>query len=297
LIRRQRESQPATAVLDAEPQAQAIEPEAPPQAKTSIIVVSHNRIAMLRRCLASVESAQDRDVSELIVVDNGSTDGSAQLEDEFSTAQFIRIPRNFGLTKALNLGIRAAKGEYLLLLHEDTELAHEAIRKLVTTLDLETGAGAVCPLLVSPDGAPVPQFDSLPPSGKWQPADVDADVVEVEYPRGAALMVRPFFLGPMKKIDERYGQFGSDAEIAFQIARAGRKILLATQARVVHHGGSPSPARAADFHLGRAAFVGKYKGVMAWFGVVAGAALSALVGFRFGELVKILSGSKIDGKS
>jgi GT2 family glycosyltransferase len=297
LIRRPRESQPATAVLDAEPMPQSIEPEAAPPIKTSIIVVSHNRIQQLRRCLQAIEGAQDRDVSEVIVVDNGSTDGSAQLENEFGTAQFIRIPRNFGLTKALNLGIRAAKGEYIFLLHEDTEVARDAIRQLVTALDLESGAGAVCPLLVSEAGEPGPQFDVLPPSGKWKPAEAATELIEVEYPRGAALMVRPFFLGPMKKIDERYGQFGSDAEIAFQIARAGKKILLAPQARVVHHGGDASPERAADFQLGRAAFIGKYKGFLAWLRAVASAALLALAGLRFKELIRILSGAKIDGKS
>jgi GT2 family glycosyltransferase len=297
LIRRQRVSQPAAAVLDLEPQPEQVQPEAPKPPKTTAIVVSHNRIELLRRCLESIERAQDRDVTELIVVDNGSTDGSAQLEPEYPNSQFIRIPRNFGLTKALNLGMRAAKGEYLFLLHEDTELAPDVIRKLVTALDLEIDAGAVCPLLTGPDGTPAPQLDTLPPTGKWKAADPSADLLDVEYARGAAIMVRPFFFGPMRKIDERYGQFGSDAEIAFQIGRAGKKILLVPAARAVHLGGAGSPERAADFQLGRAGFIGKYKGFPAWLAAVSGAALGALAGFRLKEMMNILSGAKIDGKS
>jgi GT2 family glycosyltransferase len=297
LIRRQREQQPASAVLDFEPQPEPLEPETPQPKKVSIVVVSHNRAGLLRRCLESIERSQDRDVSELIVVDNGSTDGSPQVEEDFPNSQFIRIPRNFGLTKALNLGIRAASGEYLFLLHEDTEVAPDAMRKLIATLDLESDAAAACPLLTASDGAPAPQLDRLPPSGDWRPAEGHEELLDVEYPRGAALMVRPFFLGPMKKIDERYGQFGADAEIAFQIGRAGKKILLVRAARVVHHGGSSTPQRAADFQLGRAAFLGKYKGVTAWFAAVAGAALSSLARLRLREFAAILSGSKIDGRS
>lgn len=262
-----------------------------------MIVVSHNRKPMLRRCLETLEAAQDRDVTEIIVVDNGSSDGSAQLEAEFPAALFIRIPRNFGLTKALNLGMRASHGEYLFLLHEDTEIASDVIRKLVQVLDLEVDAGGVCPLLVTPDGSPAPQLDTLPPTSNWKPAEVAGEPFEVEYPRGAALMVKPFYLGPMKRIDERYGQFGSDAEIALLLGRAGKRILLHPQARVIHHGGVSDADRAADFHLGRAAFLGKYKGFFAWLAAVAGAAFSALLGFRLGEFMSILSGKKIDGKS
>jgi GT2 family glycosyltransferase len=297
LIRRQREQQPATAVLDAEPQAQQLQTEVPKPPKTSVIVVSHNRKAQLRRCLETLEAAQDRDVTEILVVDNGSTDGSAQLEAEFPATLFIRIPRNFGLTKALNLGMRAARGEYLFLLHEDTEIASDVIRKLVQVLDLEVDAGGVCPLLVTPDGSPAPQLDTLPPTLDWKTAEPATEPFEVEYPRGAALMVKPFYLGPMKRIDERYGQFGSDAEIALLLGRAGKRILLQPQARVVHHGGVTNADRAADFQLGRAAFLGKYKGFFAWLGAITSAALAALVGFRLAEFMNILSGKKIDGKS
>ena len=262
-----------------------------------MIVVSHNRLPLLRRCLETLEASQDRDVTEVIVVDNGSTDGSGQLEAEFASVYFIRIPRNFGLTKALNLGIRAAKGEYLFLLHDDTEVAPDVIRKLVQLLDLEQDAGGACPLLNTPDGARAPQLDTLPPTSHWKPAEDAVEPVEVEYPRGAAIMLKPFYLGAMKTIDERYGQFGSDAEIALTLGRARKKILLHPQAVVIHHGGKTDAQRAADYQLGRAAFLGKYKGFGAWLGAMAVASLSALAGLRLGELMKILSGKKIDGKS
>ena len=113
------------------------EKEAPQPLKASVVVVSCNRIELLRRCLTALELSEAREQMEIIVVDNGSTDGSAQLEDEFRGATFIRIPRNFGLTKAMNLGLRAAQGSYVLFLHEDTEISPDTVRELAAKLDAE----------------------------------------------------------------------------------------------------------------------------------------------------------------
>ena len=73
-----------------------------------MVVVSRNRAALLRRCLESLEKSQGRQTLQIVVVDNGSSDGSAQLDADFPQTQFIRLPKNFGLTKAMNLGWRAA---------------------------------------------------------------------------------------------------------------------------------------------------------------------------------------------
>jgi len=106
------------------------EPEEPRPPKVSVVVVSCNRVDLLRSCLAALEKSESREAMEILVVDNGSTDGSAQLESDFPATRFIRIPRNFGLTKAMNLGLRAASGDYILFLHEDTELSPETVREL-----------------------------------------------------------------------------------------------------------------------------------------------------------------------
>jgi hypothetical protein len=88
----------------------------------------------------------------------------------------------------------------------------------------------------------------------------------VDYPRGAALMMRRFFFTAMRQIDERYGQFGSDADLCFQIRRAGKKILLVPQARARHEGrAGESDLRMADRKQGTAAWIGKYGGF--WSGL------------------------------
>jgi len=80
-------------------------------------------------------------------------------------------------------------------------------------------------------------------------------------------MMRVYVIRAVRQIDERYGQFGADADLAAQILRASKTILLDPAARVRHHGsGAYSTLERADFLLGRAVFMGKYLG----FGPVCG---------------------------
>ncbi len=271
------------------------------QVETSVIVVSHNRCQELRRCLESLEQSEQRERIEILVVDNGSKDGSAQLETDFPNAQFIRLPRNFGLTKALNIGVRAAKGEFAFFLHDDTEVSRDTISRLAGELQSHAEAAAVCPFLVTAEGAPAPQLRALPsPARRDAPslvAEPGAGPKAVEYPAGAALMVRKYFIQAMRNIDERYGQYGSDAEICRQIHHAGKEILLIPHTRVVHHGsGQPrNEMEAADRALGLARYIGKHYGLASGLKVRAGAVLSALAGLRLSRFINLISGQKIDG--
>ena len=234
---------------------------------------------------------------QIIVVDNGSTDGAAQLDSEFPAAQWVRLPKNFGLTKAMNIGWRAADSEYVLFLHDDTEVDPAAVMRLLQTLESTQEAGAAAPLLVDEEGQPAPQLGSLPPDGQWRPATLEgAEPKAVEYPRGAALMMRVFLIKSIRQIDEHYGQFGSDADLATQIRRGGKKILLVPSARVRHQG-SPgyNAIERADFQLGRAVYIGKYQGFGAGLQARIGAVLGSLFGFRLGEFKYAIAGQKIDG--
>jgi GT2 family glycosyltransferase len=278
------------------PESQHTEPEQP-KPRVTVVVVSHNRQAMLRACLESVEKSEGRDKLQVVVVDNGSTDGSAQLDSDFSEVQWIRLPKNFGLTKAMNLGWRAADAEYVFFLHDDTEIPPEAAMRLADLLDANADAAAVCPLLVDRDGRPAPQFGSLPLDGTWRPGDPSGDApVPVEYPRGAALMARIFYIKATRQIDERFGQFGGDADLAAQFRRSSKKVLLAPNIRVFHLGAQDYDSlERADLLLAHATFLGKYSGFMAGLGARLQAVFGPLLSFKFGELRYTISGQKIDG--
>ena len=275
----------------AEPSGQAPKPP-----KVSALVVSYNRKDLLRCALEALERSEARDTIEVVVVDNGSTDGSQQLESEFPRARFIRIPRNFGLTKALNLGVRGSEGEYVFFLHEDTEVFPDTVRLLAGLLDSQPDAGAVCPLLVDAADQPAPQLGHFPPDDTWRPADPGPDPMPVGYPRGAALMMRRFFFTAIRQIDERYGQFGSDADLCYQIRRAGKRILLVPRARARHEGRSDESAlRKADRQQGAAAWIGKYGGFASGLRAQIAAIFGALGSLQLGVLKYLLANQKVDG--
>jgi GT2 family glycosyltransferase len=275
----------------AEPSGQAPKPP-----KVSALVVSYNRKALLRRALEALERSEARDTIEIVVVDNGSTDGSQQLESDFPRARFIRIPRNFGLTKALNLGVRGSEAEYVFFLHEDTEVFPDTTRLLAALLDSQPDAGAVCPLLVDDADRPAPQLGKFPPDDTWRPAEPGPDPLPVDYPRGAALMIRRHFFTAIRQIDERYGQFGSDADLCFQLRRAGKKILLLPQARARHQGrAAESALRIADRKQGATAWTGKYGGFWSGLRAQIAAVFGALGSLQLTVLKYLLAGQKVDG--
>ena len=121
-------------------------------------------------------------------------------------------------------------------------------------------------------------------------------------------MVRKFFLTAMRQIDERYGTYGSDAELCFQAIRAGKRVLLVPSTVVLHHGRAAldAPARGArdaDFMLGVAVYLRKRFGLMQGLLFRLSVVLRALGGvlsfrdfrYNFALLGALVSGQKIDG--
>ena len=101
------------------------------------MIVSLNRRKQVHRSLEALGSAH-----QIIVVDNGSNDGTLDLEPLFPNARFVRLPRNFGHTKALNLGVRAAEAELVLLLHDDVCITADDVSRLADILESRWPAAA-----------------------------------------------------------------------------------------------------------------------------------------------------------
>jgi GT2 family glycosyltransferase len=262
--------------------------------------VSFNRAAALRRSLEALGEAH-----QIVVVDNGSVDDSPAIEDEFPAVRFRRLPRNFGLTKALNIGLRVAEGEYILCLHDDARLSGEAVTQLADYLEAHPEVGAVCPLLTDESGAPAAQVRALPtpavpdmalrPVSQSEPGGAE---VAVECASGAAIMFRQFVLHSLRQIDERYGNYGSDIELCSQLRRASKKIVVLRAVAAIHETeASPVPPDVleGDRVAGIAVFLGKHHGFLASLIYRLKTALSALFTFRFQALAGALSGQKIDG--
>ena len=262
--------------------------------RISVVIVSFNRKDTLRESLAALGDAH-----QVLVVDNGSTDGSATLDNEFPSVRFIRLPKNFGLVKALNIGIRAADGAYVLILHDDALIDAAAVSKLADYLEEHIEAGAVCPLLLH-DGQPAPQVRPLPTPAVPDPAFQSAHTTEAECVRGAAIMFRTYFLRALRQIDERYGNYGSIVELCAQIRKANRKLVILREV-TAEHKASRSPMKASalegDRALGTAVYLGKHFGFIAGMLYRLKTGLAALFTFRFKVVTGVFSGVKIDGTS
>ena len=271
----------------------------------SAILVSLNQIEALRRAVAALERSTDREKLEILVVDLGSYDGSPQLDSEFPAIVTLRLPHNFGATKAMNIGTRTAKGDLVFYLSPDVEVAPDTVKRLADKLEEDSDAAAVCPLLVDEEGRTASRIYKLPAkdSFKGEMATVAIDVtqesVNVEYPGREAVLVRKQFVKGMNYFDERYGEFWADADLAMQIRRGLKKIRLYPSIKAIKRGDTSADAKkgllAADRAGGAAAFIGKYYGFMGGLGFRIGAIFRALGHFDFKQLIALVSRQKIDG--
>jgi GT2 family glycosyltransferase len=278
-------------------------------------------MAALRCCLDALLRTTDRQDVEILVVDKGSRDGSEQLDSDYPGVTFLRLPRNFGYTKAVNIGTRTATGDYLFLLDPHTEVPAGAVAALTEKLESDADAIAVCPLLVDDDGAPLSRFRPVPEASglmrAWKkgdtggslPADLTAEAIAVGWPPRVAVLVRRQFVKGMNYIDQRYGESGADAELFYQIWHANKKVLLLPEIKVLYRpetlelSADACAELSADEALAAALFASKHNGFFAGVGARLGAALHILIklltfqqpGYQMSRLMAVLGGQKIDG--
>lgn len=283
-------------------------PSEPIPLKVSALLVTRNQVEATRRSVAALEKSVPREMLEIIVADCGSRDGTAQLDEAFPDVVMLRNARNFGWTKIANIGTRTAKGEYLLLLYPGVEVEPQTVAKLAAYLEADSAAAAVVPAERDAAGQSVSTFYALPGAaelgqrraqGNWGPSlPLPASGASIEFPAGAPILVRRQAIVQINYLDARYGQFGADLDLFFQIKRGGRKIVFLPEASVLSAGRPPELAHgydASDLAHGAASYLGKWYGVGAGLSARVGGALSRLSGADLGGFLGVLTGSKVDG--
>lgn len=254
----------------------------------AVVIVTRQQRAQLEARLQALQA-----MPQVIVVDNGYDD-TADLDTQFPSVRFVRLPRDFGLTKALNLGLRAAEADSLFCLSPDVEITPEAIQELAETLESQPAVGAVCPRFSNGE----PQVSELPTPAQPHPPSRPAQAGErVPCADIAAIMFRSFFFRALRQIDERYGDYGSSIEICQQVKRANKTILIHPSATAILHAGpvTPTPAQEADREIGTARFLRKHAGFLPGTTYQIGKSLSALFSMRIGKLKALVVQKKIDG--
>jgi GT2 family glycosyltransferase len=212
----------------------------------SVVVVNWNRRELLRACLKSL--AAQREVSfETIVVDNGSSDGSAELAEREFGAKVIRNRENRGFCAANNQGIEAARGEFIALLNNDAEAEPDWLAELERACGSRHEVGmAASKVLVWEDPRRIDKAGHLifpdgqnrgRGTGALDEGQFDREE-EVLWPDGCAAMYRKRMLEEIGGFDEDFFAYGDDAELGLRARIAGWRCVYAPKAVVRHHRGA-----------------------------------------------------------
>lgn len=227
-----------SAATDSDPVANA-EPE---HAETalSVVVVNWNGAAYLGACLASARGAG----REVIVVDNASRDGSAELvRRSFPDVVWLANDTNLGFARAANRGLRHARGRYVLFLNPDARADDDAITASIAVLEQRPDVGLVGVATHDASGALVPTVE--PFFSLWQlwrpwPKRVTAPrgpgPVEVDWCHGAFFLGRRADLDALGGYDEAYFLYAEDMDLCFRVHGSGKSVVYLPQVSIVHEG-------------------------------------------------------------
>ncbi|HYY89263.1 MAG TPA: glycosyltransferase family 2 protein [Chloroflexota bacterium] len=248
-------------------------------ADLSVVILNYNTREHLRACLASLAAEVSRSAveAEVFVVDNASTDGSADMvSTDFPWVRVVRSPLNGGFAYGNNLALSRARGEAILLLNPDTTLAPGTIAALLWRLDAHPEAGVIGPKLLRPDGSmhlacrrsfPTPEvafyriaglsrlFPTSRRFARYNLTYADPDLaLEVDSVCGACLLIRRAVVERIGLLDERFFLYGEDLDWCLRAREAGWTVRYEPGVVVQHQHGAASRQRAlrTTYHFFRA---------------------------------------------
>jgi hypothetical protein len=233
----------------------------------SIIIVNWNARDILKNCLISVYEQSSGFIYEVIVVDNASNDGSANMvKNEFPEVILLQNDENKGFAAANNQGIAIARGRYILLLNSDTVILDNAISKTITFADNHPETAVVGCKVLNPDKTlqqtcfmfpsllnmflsstylyklfPKSRFFGREQMTWWNRDDVR----EVDVVTGCFMLVRKEAIDDIGIMDERFFMYGEETDWCYRFKQAGWKVIFAPVGQIIHFGGVSSSKMAA----------------------------------------------------
>jgi len=226
--------------------------------RVSAVIVNYNARDHLVDCVRSVRADG---VDEIIVVDNGSTDGSLDAVTRIDPdVVVVRTGGNLGFGSAANRGLAVAGGEYVAILNPDVIVESGTMKALATALDADPGLGATAPRVDNPDGTLYPSVRAFPRmadaighaflgfvaprnrfSRNYRMLDWDhARASDVDWASGTCLMLRATALGDEGRFDESYFMYVEDVDLCWRLREAGWRVGYEPAGRVVHTVGASS---------------------------------------------------------
>lgn len=231
----------------------------------SIIVVTHNVLALLRTCLASIYASDFAGQCEVFVVDNGTDESLAMVASEFPGVKRILGSPHIGFAAGNNLALAQAGGRYVLLLNPDTELPPTALSQLHAVMESHPRWGIVGPKLIRTDGSldlacrrsfPTPWNALMKASGLARrfPASrvtagynltyLDPDECHViDAVVGAFMFIRRAALAKSGPLDDTFFMYGEDLDLCFRVKQAGWQVWYWPAVTVRHMKGESARQR------------------------------------------------------
>lgn len=219
----------------------------------SIIIVNYNTLHVIGPCIDSIVSMTQGLNYEIIVVDNGSTDGSAEVLSKDSRITWIPTGENLGFGKANNVGLEKAKGDYIFFLNSDTILRNNAIKMLYDfAVQYEGRLGALGCILEDRDGLAIHSYGEFPrmhndfskyvvtPIKKalhlyHEPTPVLPDnYMLVDYVTGADLFVKHDVLKACGAFHPAFFMYFEESEMEYRFVQKGYDNILLRGPRIVH---------------------------------------------------------------
>ena len=241
----------------------------------SIVIVTYNNRDILPRCLDSLSRSLSPYLSQLCIIDNNSTDGTAfYLRDSatwntfsFKTVERVYNRENLGYTKGVNQGLRRCLGQIILLLNPDIFFRDNPFEVLITELEQEENVGVVSPQFRFLDDSVQPSCRRFPKKkdvlfeflglsrlfprwvffNTWRMPDFDHKVsADVAQPQGAFLLMRQDVLSTTGLLDESFPMFFSDVDWCFRVHQNGWRIRFMADVFVYHLKGASVKQRRAQ---------------------------------------------------
>ena len=225
----------------------------------SAIIISYNGQQFLADCLSTLIRELNGVKSEILVVDNGSTDGSPDLiRSQFPSVTLIANDSNLGFARAVNIGLKEARGEYLFILNQDLRFRPGAVSSLLARLKADSGIGLIGPKFVGFDGRLqksarafpsyrhvlyealfLPQLFPLHREfSSWRMGWFDHESERfVDQPMGSAMLLSRHLADAVGDFDERFPIFFNDVDYCRRLHAAGYRCLYYPVAVVEHYWG------------------------------------------------------------
>jgi len=222
----------------------------------SIVILNYKSKNMVKECLRGIKSVGVDLKYEIIVVDNGSGDGVGKmLQENFPEVKFIASPKNIGFAAGNNLGIRTARGRYVMIMNPDIAVFQGSVETLVKYMDEHQNVGIAGPKLLNPDRTVQHSVYSFPRKmtpvyrrtslgniragkaeiGRYLMSDWDhADARDVDWLLGACLIVRRETLRVVGLFDERYFLYFEDTDWCRRFWEKGWKVSYVPDSIMVH---------------------------------------------------------------